>query len=303
MLGPRPMILFYNSFFESEPDVSYLDAEDRQAFVWDRSLFAEADAVVFHIPDLVFHTPNLVDIADLQKPPGQVWVAWSMESVVNYPILKNRGFMGRFDLVMSYERSADIWTSYHVDRATWFDALSRPFPMKTEIAPAVMFQSAPFNRSGRNEYAAELMTKIQVDSYGRYLNNRALPDLDEGRATKLATIASYKFCLSFENSLATDYVTEKFYPILVGTVPVYRGAPNIQQFAPGEHAFINANEFSGPSELAIYLKELDRDDVAYRRYFLWRERPFLPSFEADLDARRSDPFAKLVEIMRRRLFW
>src|ERR1700730_11467126 len=95
MLGPRPMILFYNSFFESEPDVSYLDAEDRQAFVWDRSLFAEADAVVFHIPDLVFHTLNLVDIADLQKPPGQVWVAWSMESVVNYPILKNPGFMGR----------------------------------------------------------------------------------------------------------------------------------------------------------------------------------------------------------------
>src|ERR1700731_2190231 len=116
-------------------------------------------------------------------------------------------------------------------------------------------------------------------------------------------IASYKFCLSFENSLATDYVTEKFFdPILVGTVPVYRGAPNIQQFAPGEHAFINANEFSGPSDLAIYLKELDRDAVAYRRYFLWRERPFLPSFEADL-ARRGDPFAKLVEIMRRRLSW
>ena len=41
MLGPRPMILFYNSFFESEPDVSYLDAEDRQAFVWDRSLGLE----------------------------------------------------------------------------------------------------------------------------------------------------------------------------------------------------------------------------------------------------------------------
>ena len=168
---PRPMILFYNSFFESAPDVSYLDAENRLAFVWDRALFAEADAVVFHIPNLVFHTPNLEDIADLQKPPGQVWVAWSMESMVNYPILKNPAFMGQFDLVMSYERSAHIWTSYCVNRATWLEALSRPLPIKTETAPAVMFQSAPSNKSGRNEYAAELMTKIKVDSFGRFLNN------------------------------------------------------------------------------------------------------------------------------------
>jgi alpha-1,3-fucosyltransferase 10 len=298
---PHPIILFYNTLFGAAPDVSRLDAEDRAAFSWDRSLFAEADAVVFHVPDLTFNSPNLKDFAGLQKPPRQLWVAWSKESAVNYPVLKTPAFIARFDLVMSYARTADIWTSYCPDRATWLEALSRPLPMKTETRPVVMFQSSPFNRSGRNEYASELMAKIQVDSYGRFLPNRPLREADKGRATKLATIARYKFCVSFENALEIDYVTEKFFdPLLVGTVPVYRGAPNIDRFAPGANAFVDANKFSEPSELAAYLKDLDRDNEAYRRFFQWRERPFFPSFEADLEAQRGQPFAKLVEIVRHR---
>jgi hypothetical protein len=300
MNAVEPIILFYNAFFGAAPDLSRLDAADRAAFVWDRSLFAEADAVVFHVPDLVLGTPNLKDIAKLQKPPGQLWVAWSMESAVNYAVLKNPAFIGRFDLVMSYSRSADIWLSYCPQRYTWLEALSQPLPVKMRAAPVVMFQSAPFNKSGRAEYALQLMTKIKVDSYGRFLNNKALPEADKGRATKLATIAHYKFCLSFENALETDYVTEKFFdPLLVGTVPVYRGAPNIDRFAPGEHAFINANDFSGPNELAFYLNELASDDEAYRKFFRWRARPLLPSFEADLEANRVPYFAKLVDIVRR----
>ena len=161
---PHPIILFYNKFFEASPDVTGLQPEDRAAFVWDRSLFAEADAVVFHVPNLVFDTPNLKEIAKLKKPLGQVWVAWSKESAVNYPVLKDPAFIGRFDLVMSYSRSADIWAPYYPGRDAWLKALNQPLPTKTEKAPIVMFQSAPFNRSGRNEYSAELMSRIQVDS-------------------------------------------------------------------------------------------------------------------------------------------
>jgi hypothetical protein len=298
---PHPTILFYNKFFDVAPDVSRLESEDRAAFVWDHSLFPEADAVVFHVPNLIFDTPNLKEVANLEKPAGQMWVAWSAESAVNLPVMKDPAFIGRFDLVMSYARSADIWTPYYPRRDKWLKALSQPLPTKSEKAPLVMFQSAPANRSGRNEYAAVLMTKIRVDSFGRFFNNRSLTEADKGPATKLATIARYKFCLAFENALETDYVTEKFFdPLLAGTVPVYRGAPNINQFAPGENAFIDVNEFEGPTELASHLQKLDQDDEAYRQFFQWRERPFFPSFEADLDAVRTRPFAKLVEIVRRR---
>lgn len=53
-----------------------------------------------------------------------------------------------------------------------------------------------------------------------------------------------KFTLSFENSAAKDYVTEKFYrPIAEGSIPVVYGAPNIDQFAPAPHAIINAYDY------------------------------------------------------------
>jgi Glycosyltransferase family 10 (fucosyltransferase) C-term len=170
-----------------------------------------------------------------------------------------------------------------------------------EGSPAVMFQSAAANKSTRIEYALAMMNGMCVDSYGQLLNNRQLAQADHGRETKLATIRRYKFCLCLENALEVDYVTEKFYdPLLVGTVPVYRGAPNIDQFAPGENAFINANEFSGPNELCAYLTELDRDEQAYRRFFQWREKPLLASFEAILGVQRRDGFAKLVEIVKHR---
>jgi hypothetical protein len=89
----EPIILFYNAFFGSAPDASGLDARNRAGSSWDRSLFAKADAVVFHVPDLAINTPNntpnLNDLAALKKPAGQLWVAWSMESAVNYPVLKH----------------------------------------------------------------------------------------------------------------------------------------------------------------------------------------------------------------------
>src|SRR5690242_8698380 len=296
------MILIYNKFFASTPPVSDLSPQDLGAFSGDRSLFADADAVVFHVPDLILGTPNLRDFFHLQKPHGQMWVAWSMESAVNYPVLNSPAFLSRFDLVMTYARTADIWSPYYPRWASWIEALKRPLPTKTESAPVVMFQSASHNKSHRVEFARELMSRVQVDSYGRILQNRALPEgVDQGQTTKLATIARYKFCLALENALEIDYVTEKFFdPLLVGTVPVYRGAPNVGQFAPGKDAFINAADFSSPRELALYLKELASDDEAYRRFLRWRQEPLLPSFQADLDALRVPGFSKLVEIVRNR---
>jgi Glycosyltransferase family 10 (fucosyltransferase) C-term/Fucosyltransferase, N-terminal len=295
------MILFYNEFFGSKPLLTDLAPQDLDVFCWDRSLFADADAVVFHIPDLVLETFNLTDFLRLEKPSGQIWIAWSMESVGNYPTLITPAFLSRFDLVMSHARTAAIWCPYYPPWATWVEALNRPLPAKTEKSSVVMFQSASHNNSQRIEYARELMREIPVDSYGLILKNRSLPEIDQGRTTKLATIARYKFCLSLENALEVDYVTEKFFdPLLVGTVPVYRGAPNITGFAPGKYAFINAADFSSASELALYLKALDRDDEAYQRFLRWRREPLFPSFQADLDAVRVPPFKRLVEIVRRR---
>lgn len=42
-------------------------------------------------------------------------------------------------------------------------------------------------------------------------------------------IARYKFVIAYENSVCEDYITEKLWrPLIVGVVPIYYGAPNVQ---------------------------------------------------------------------------
>jgi alpha-1,3-fucosyltransferase 10 len=156
-----------------------------------------------------------------------------------------------------------------------------PIPAKTEAAPLVMFQSSSFDCSGRNAYAAELMRHVPIDSFGRFLNNRQLDSPDAGSDSKREVISRYRFCIAFENAIEFDYVTEKLYdPLLAGTVPIYRGAPNVEDFAPGADSFINADRFPSPRDLAAFLLHLSRSPAEYERYFAWRHRPLPPALEA-----------------------
>ena len=162
------------------------------------------------------------------------------------------------------------------------------------------FNPSAFDASGRNQFARELMAHMKINSYGSFLNNRQFATPDSGREAKLALIANYKFCLGFENSIAPDYVTEKFFdPLISGSVPVYRGAPNVDLFAPGVNSFIDASKFAGPRELAEFLVYLDNNDEAYRSYLAWREAGLSTGFEALLARHEVEPFCQLCRIVLR----
>ena len=253
--------------------------------VCDRRAAVEADAIAFHLPTL--------DLESLPsgRRPGQRWVAWSHESEVNYPIMDDAAFMAQFDLTMTHQRRADVWVPYLPRPHHMF---APPLP-KTEAAPVVYISSNPRDRSGRDDYVRELMRHVAVDSYGRQLNNRTIAGLDEGRRTKLLTIARYRFTLAFENSIAPDYVTEKFYdPLIAGSVPIVLGAPNIREFAPAPGSYLDVADFDGPAALAQRIRELCADEAAYASMLAWKTRGFSPAFGELLAANRGDPFLKLA---------
>ncbi len=284
----RPLILFYNSLFGIYPDTAGLSCE----FTNDPSRVAEADAVIFHLP-------TCRNIWEARKYPGQLWVAWSQESDVNVRALRRPRFMSHFELSATYRRDSDVWVSY---LPTMPERMLAPPPAKTEPAPAALFLSSTHDRSQRNRYLHELMRRMRVDSYGRLVRNRQIEEPDLGHQTKLAVIARYKFCLSFENSIAPDYVTEKFFePLLAGTVPVYRGAPNIAAFAPGPKSYIDANDFRGPAELAAYLNHLAGDAKAYGEHLQWKQAGFSPAFRALLEANRLNALCRLCAIAQERM--
>ena len=61
--------------------------------------------------------------------------------------------------------------------------------------------------------------------------------------------------------------------IFAGAVPVFFGAEDVGEFAPGERSVIRTADFASPKQLAEYLLYLDRNDTAYREYFSWKRQP------------------------------
>lgn len=285
------LILFYNSFFGSPP--APMDCGAGCTFTSDRRLMRDADVVVFHLP-------GAREIGDARKYPGQTWVAWSMESSINTPMVGQPELMRHFDLSMTFSPKSDVWCGYLARKSEWDAALARPLQPRLHANPLAMFQSATVDRCGRNAFCAELMQLLPVDSYGRFLKNREIEN-DRGPETKSRIIGGYKFALGAENTFEPDYVTEKFFqPLLAGSVPVYRGAPNVADYAPGENCFIDVNAFASPGQLAEYLRHLDRNDDEYSKYLAWRSQPLRESFVNLLRRCETEAFCRLAELIARR---
>jgi len=288
-------ILYYTPYFNLtlqeaigfSPDL----AQDLCTVTLDRRRLAEADAVLFHIPN--------VRKLPLPKKPGQIWVAMSMESDANYPIQSDPGFMSYFDIRMNFRLSSDIPMLYfHPELVQLLNSPPKP---KFRQAPAVYFASNNLALNNRYELVSELMKHMDIDSYGKSQANREL-EKDTGRITKLDVISGYLFYLAFENSNAVDYVSEKMFDgLIAGTVPVYLGAPNIDDYLPGRNCIIKACDFASPAALAQHLLFLSTDKVAYEDHLAWKREPLRQSF-LDLVSLENTPpirrlFSKIIELM------
>jgi hypothetical protein len=289
--GPakKPLILFYN-----RPDWFDLELGECVAACevsTDQEWLPKADAVIFHVPGLEY--PFTID-----KPKRQVWAAYSQESDVNHPLLRIPRFMEHFDYTMTYRLDSDFPFPYFGPQMP-ARLLQPPIP-KDAAALAAYFASSTANQSRRTQYVWWLMQHMPVDSYGKQLQNRFLPR-DEGRSTKLETIAHYKFTLAFENSISHDYVTEKFFDaLIVGSVPVYLGAPNVDDLAPADHCYINARDFPRAQELARYLRWLDENPDEYEGYLAWKQRGLRPGFLEMAERLRVSQLCKLCMALHSR---
>ena len=89
----------------------------------------------------------------------------------------------------------------------------------------------------------------------------------------------YKFYLSFENDICTDYITEKaFNALRLDTVPILlSGAPLSTLLPPG--SVIDALSRS-PEQLADHLYSLLADKEAYQAHFTWRKHFSVQSYQS-----------------------
>ena len=95
-------------------------------------------------------------------------------------------------------------------------------------------------------------------------DERCIPDLG----------TTYRFYLAFENSFCTDYTTEKFFKLFIDgmhIIPVVRGATDYTREFP-EKTHVNAANFKGPKELALFLKALEENEDEYTKYLEVKDR-------------------------------
>ncbi|XP_070800096.1 4-galactosyl-N-acetylglucosaminide 3-alpha-L-fucosyltransferase 9-like [Pituophis catenifer annectens] len=227
----------------------------------NRSLQPKAHAVVIHHRDLQSHGLGQLP---RQRPAEQRWVWMNLESPTHTRGLSNLG--GLFNWTMTYREDSDVFTPYGYLKLRPQPLVQFTLPKKTKLVAWVI---SNWNEGHtRVRYYHQLKEYLPIDVYG----SRRL-SLKDNNVVK--TVSEYKFYLAFENSQHHDYITEKLWRNAFESwaVPIVLGPPraNYERFIPSD-AFIHANDFSNPMELAIYLKFLDKNKNMYQKHFAWRKR-------------------------------
>ena len=259
-IHPLPLGLWWSNPWV---DMGQVVARTSDLIRWtsDHSLFATADVVIVPLASAGH------DLPQHRAHDEQVWVLWSQESIDNYPTLGAPEFVGQFDVTMTYRLDSDIPIPYFNSR--FLDRLSPMLPLgERNTTLLCAWVSSSWDRCNRNDYLGALVKAMEVHSYGAVHRTRP-PTEDRGAATKRQSLPQYRFTAAFENSMTVDYVTEKFFqPLLAGSVPVVRGAPNIADFAPSPNSYIDATRFADAQELADHLNAMSDDE--YLQHHTWR---------------------------------
>ncbi|XP_069576168.1 alpha-(1,3)-fucosyltransferase 7 isoform X2 [Brachyistius frenatus] len=226
----------------------------------DVAAFPAADVVVFHHQELSGASSLQLHRA---RPPGQRWVWMSMEPPVNNANLSQLN--GFFNWTMSYRRDADVPIPYGRTEPGGDERGVPALSNRSCLVGWVVSRYRP--DQARAAVYQRLKEHIPIEVYGRW-SGRPL-----SARQLLPTIAKCLFYLSFENSQAEDYISEKLWrnAYRAGAVPVVLGPGRAayEAVAP-PHSFIHVADFKSTADLAAHLKRVAADGPAYQRYFAWR---------------------------------
>ncbi|CAF1045972.1 unnamed protein product [Adineta ricciae] len=172
------------------------------------------------------------------------------------------------------------------------------------VKASILWMNSNCNaKSGRTQYVQQMMKYIDVDNFGtcgknirplpshivklQHSENRNLQDRGtyDWKAGKLALTSDYLFTIAIENSLNYDYVTEKLWHAFVaGSVPIYLGAPNIEDWLPCRtDCIIDLRKFKTPKDAALFIKNVAKNRTLYESYHQWRNEPVADKFEKMLN--------------------
>ena len=237
----------------------------------DKKKLQTSDAVVFHAWS--FHTIDkwsdmnmYIKIAQKYKRNlTQRWVFCNRESPDRQQF-QDTIYNSVFNWTMTYKLNSDIWYPYGEVRPgihrSGFDPKENYLNGRDKSVMAVISNCNPLRLMNM---VKKLKQYIDVDIYGKC-------------GKKLcrgcwSVYKKYKFFLSFENSICTDYITEKTYRNTYNQdlIPVILSGGNLSNRAiVPQGSFIDASKFTSAQKLANYLKQVGNNSTLYNKFFEWR---------------------------------
>lgn len=263
--------------------------EIRMAIVHPSKIY-DGDVVVYFQTD----TSSLVHAFPPNKRKIYQVIYWR-EAVFSHPSIKEQKTV---DFEMGVHYYAGLPNPSFARAPAQLERMSFPPDPPIEFIPVQKRQNFALSiishchaNSQRDEYVLHLSNQLGSDKVHQYgsCGNRQLPPKPIKNAAKL--ISTYKFYLSFENTIQDSYVTEKlFYVLNFPILPVYYGALNVPNITIVP-SFIKVSDFSSPKALAAYLVFLDSNPNEYMKYHAWRTDPTLydPEYLEHLQYRVAGP--------------
>ncbi|XP_050668751.1 alpha-(1,3)-fucosyltransferase C-like [Leptidea sinapis] len=255
--------------------------DDTQYFLDHR----EFDAIAFNSRDVIHLWPFQMP---QHRSPKQKYIFGGMESPDFFPAC-SENLDGFFNWTWTYKLDSNFrWgyiTIYDLNENVVGPKIDMIWPIKMEpiseelkvklsikTKAVAWFVSHCKTKRRREEFVAVLSDELEkwgwtVDIYGA-CGPLSCPRSDSSSCFKMIE-EQYHFYLSFENSFAEDYVTEKLLTALNNyAVPVVFGGADYTRFLP-EGSYLNALAL-GPEKLAEEINDIMANKTKYYDYFRWR---------------------------------
>lgn len=226
----------------------------------------------------------------LEKLPKEKMILFMWEPPIRLRKMYSKGIQKCFSKIYT-------WNDDLVDNKTYFKFYyPNRRPMLTELPSFVekdfitLISGATTDKTRHhpNELYSERIKAIRFFEeneptfafYGINWNASQYPSYRGTIADKLEINKHYKFTICYENCQnLPGYITEKIFDCFAaGSIPIYWGASNIQDYIPGD-CFIDRRKFSTLEELYSHLKSITPEE--YENY-LTRIRAYLASPESAL---------------------
>ena len=256
--------------------------------------FSRADAIVVFVgarPERHCLPPRL---------PQQLWIVEYGESPAYYPELWSPAFMSQFNLKVSHEYDSDVilTTGIHplveggvIPPALWprqAHAAAAATASEPRASAIVWLASNCDSRNRREELVRRLQSSLPsslpLHSVGRCLHNHDDTSLVKPTGSwsgshdapwvvsKLSLFLRYSFCLVLENSIATDYISEKlFHAFAGGCLPIYYGTRDVYKVLPHPLSIIHVLDYPSVDALVKALVQLASRPEELRARLAWRD--------------------------------